>query len=167
MAGNHSCKSSVRSVSGLSGGFTFVELIVSLALLALLASVVMPVSDLMSRQNKEKELKQALLEVRHAIDAYKIASDRSEVPEQFRTASGYPPNLGVLTGIADGKKVIRFIRRIPRDPFANKNILKAEDTWGKRSYVSEIDKPKAGEDVYDIYSLSMQIGSTGVSYNQW
>lgn len=150
-------------------GFTFVELIVSLALLALLASVVIPISNLASRYSKEKELKLALTELREAIDEYKKASDKNEIPTKYKTISGYPPNLSVLTGIYanDGKKMHRFLRKIPADPFAiDKNIL-PEQTWGLRAFLSEADKPKRGDDVYDIYSLSTQKGSNGVIYSAW
>jgi general secretion pathway protein G len=150
-------------------GFTFIELIVSLVLLALLASVVIPISDLTSRQSKEKDLKKALIEIREAIDLYKIASDRNEIPMQYKTSSGYPPNLLVLTGIptGNGKKTHRFLRKIPADPFAlDKNLL-PEQTWGVREFLSEADNPKKGDDVYDIYSLSTKKGSNGVVYREW
>ena len=153
-----------------SWGFTFVELMVSLALLALLASVVIPVSDLMSRQRKERELKQSLIELRQALDAYKVASDNGQIPDKYHTVSGYPPTLSALTGVSpteNPKQIQRFIRRIPRDPFADATIQRAEDTWGKRSFLSEANHPKAGEDIYDIYSLSAQIGSNGEAYSQW
>lgn len=150
-------------------GFTFVELIVSLTLLALLASVIIPVSDLASRQSKERELKHALREIRAAIDAYKVSSDKNEIPMAYQTASGYPPKLSVLMGIqiGDGKKVHRFLRKIPADPFAEQKNLSPEETWGKRSFLSEANQPKEGDDVYDVYSLSTQKGSNGVIYREW
>lgn len=159
----------LRSLSS-PNGFTYIELLVALALLALIASVVIPVSDLTSRQQKERELKQALLEMRQAIDAYKLASDRNEIPEQYKTASGYPPNLTVLTGIPssfDAEKPLRFLRRIPDNPFVEIKDLKPEDAWAQRSYISEANEPKAGEDVYDVYYASTAVGTNGISYNQW
>lgn len=150
-------------------GFTFIELIVSLALLALLASVVIPISDLASRHSKEKELKKALTEIRSAIDEYKIASDKNEIPMKYKTPSGYPPNLSVLTGISteDGTKTHRFLRKIPSDPFTGDKTLPPEQTWGIREFLSEVDNPKKGDDVYDIYSLSTKKGSNGVVYREW
>ncbi|OBY74843.1 type II secretion system protein [Acinetobacter gyllenbergii] len=150
-------------------GFTFIELIVSLVLLALLASVVIPISDLASRHAKEKELKQALTEIRSAIDKYKVASDQNEIPIKYKTASGYPPNLSILTGISaeNGKKVHRFLRKIPVDPFAEEKNIPPEQTWGIREFLSEANNPQKGEDVYDIYSLSTKKGSNGVAYNEW
>lgn len=151
-------------------GFTYIELLVSLALLALIASVVIPVSELSSRQQKEREFKMALLEIRQAIDAYKVASDRNEIPEKYKTTSGYPPNLNVLTGIPSSfqaEKPIRFLRRIPYNPFIEIKDLKPEDTWAKRCYLSEAKEPKEGEDVYDIYYASNTVGTNGISYNKW
>ncbi|OCY34596.1 prepilin-type N-terminal cleavage/methylation domain-containing protein [Acinetobacter pittii] len=151
-------------------GFTFIELIVSLALLALLASVVIPISDLASRHSKERELKKALIEIRDAIDEYKVASDKNEIPIKYRTSSGYPPNLSVLEGIPGergGKKTYRFLRKIPADPFAVDKNIPPEQTWGIREFLSEADNPKKGDDVYDIYSLSTQVGSNGMMYREW
>jgi len=152
-------------------GFTFVEIIISLLLLGLVASVIFPTIDLAAKQSKERELKQALNEIRTAIDAYKEASDNDKIPAAFKTTSGYPPNLNVLTGIPaknSDMKVHRFVRKIPADPFflADTNTL-PENTWGKRSYLSESSSPKEGEDVFDIYSLSQKKGSNGRDYDQW
>lgn len=151
-------------------GFTFVELIVSLALLALFASVVIPVSEISSRQRKENELKQSLKDIRQALDAYKAASDQEIISAQFRTVSGYPPNLNVLTGVPgqnNGGLPLRFLRQIPRDPFYDDAKVMSENTWHQRAYLSDPDKPQKGEDIYDVYSASTEIGTNGVMYSQW
>ncbi|WP_284085054.1 type II secretion system protein [Acinetobacter haemolyticus] len=150
-------------------GFTYVELMVSLVLIGLLASIIVPVTSVISKQQKERELKIALLEIRTAIDAYKLASDRNEISEQYKTESGYPPNLKVLMGVPNKyneNKVIRFLRNIPRDPF-NDQVKDPELSWGLRSYESEALDPKDGKDVYDIYPLSNDIGLNGVAYRLW
>lgn len=153
-------------------GFTFVEVLVSLVLLALLASVVIPVSDLVSRHAKERELKNSLLEIRKALDAYKEATEKNEIPKAYQTKSGYPPNLKILEGIPleenkQRENYRRFIRKIPLDPFATEKNILPENSWGKRSYFSEASAPQTGEDVYDIYSLSDQIGTNGIAYREW
>lgn len=153
-------------------GFTFVELLVCLVLLGILASIVIPVTEITSRNSKEKDLKRSLVEIRQAIDAFKTASEQNKIPKSFKTETGYPSNLKVLEGVKtkDGKIVVeRFIRNIPRDPFFEGNIenFSPEETWGKRAYLSDYDKPKNGDDVYDIYSLSEQKGTNGIPYNQW
>lgn len=151
-------------------GFTFVELLVAMALLALLASVVLPASDLVSRQYKERELKTALFEIRQALDTYKVASDAGKIPPAYRTLSGYPPNLKILEGLPSQQgrpDQMRFLRRVPRDPFFSDPHTPAVATWGLRAYASEADQPKAGEDVYDVFSTSTQSGLNGIAYREW
>ena len=121
------------------------------------------------KRNKEHELKLALTEIRHAIDAYKHAYDTKHIT-QMSELSGYPPTLDVLVdGVPDvlaNNKMMYFLRRIPKDPFASADIA-AKESWGLRSYQSSAEKPQAGMDVYDIYSLSEGTGMNGVPYQQW
>jgi len=152
-------------------GFTLIELLVTLAILALLGTLVVPVAQVTAQRRDEQELRRALREIRTGIDAYKKASDENRIA---RTAgsSGYPPTLALLVeGVRDlrspkGAKIY-FMRRLPRDPFNNDASLGAAETWGKRSYASEPDEPKEGEDVYDVYSLSERPGLNGIPYNKW
>lgn len=153
-------------------GFTIIELIVTLAILAILAGVTMPLLKLTLQRNKEATLTQNLMQLREAIDAYKQAVDDGRVKKNI-DQSGYPPNLEVLVqGVVDmkdpKKRIIKFIRRIPKDPMLNQNDTRvfAHD-WGLRSYLSEPDMPQYESDVYDVYSLSPMIGLNGVPYAQW
>lgn len=149
-------------------GFTFIELLVTLVLIGILASVVLPMASILTRQAQERELKQSLMEIRNAIDAYKVASDRNEIKAEFKTTSGYPQNLKVLLGVPNqyGNKTIRFLRKIPKDPFSDTQV-DAEKSWILRSYDSEFDKPQEGNDIYDIYSSSNKNGLNGISYRKW
>lgn len=151
-------------------GFTLIELMVTVTLLALLASAVVPFMQLTSQRAKEQDLRLALREIRTAIDAYKKAADEGRV-ERTADQSGYPKSLSVLVeGVVDLKdphsRKIYFLRRLPRDPMARAD-LPPEETWGLRSYDSEADAPKAGDDVYDVYSLSEKVGLNGRPYREW
>ncbi|KFC63152.1 MULTISPECIES: type II secretion system protein [unclassified Massilia] len=152
-------------------GFTLIELLVTLAILALLGTLAVPVAQVTAQRRDEAELRRALREIRAGIDAYKKASDEGRVAKAAG-ATGYPPRLEMLVeGVRDQKSPkqaqVYFMRRLPRDPFhANPDSSDAE-TWGKRSYASEPDEPREGDDVYDVYSMSEKPGLNGIPYNKW
>lgn len=159
-------------------GFTLVELVITLAIVAILASVAMPMLKVSVQRSKEAELKANLRQIRDALDAYKKAYDEGRVELKNIDKSGYPPNLDVLVNgivdksVPDGKKKIRFLRRIPQDPMRSRDDSSSRensrsDFWGLRSYSSETDNPTAGEDVYDVYSLSPLTGTNGIPYAKW
>lgn len=152
-------------------GFTLIELLVTLAILALLGTLVVPVAQVTAQRRDEVELRRALREIRAGIDAYKKASDEGRVAKAAG-ATGYPPRLEMLVeGVRDLRSPkqaqIYFMRRLPRDPFHSDPEATPAETWGKRSYASEPDEPKEGEDVYDVYSLSEKPGLNGIPYNKW
>jgi general secretion pathway protein G len=153
------------------GGFTLIELVVTLIIVGLLASAAVPLIELTVKRSKERELRSALREIRTAIDAYKRASDEGRIIKLARQ-SGYPPKLAALVeGVPDlrspEKRSIYFLRRLPRDPtFADENSP-PEATWGKRSYASPPDAPEEGEDVFDVYSRSERTGLNGTPYRAW
>lgn len=153
-------------------GFTLVELLVTVAILGLLAGLAIPSIEIVVKRNKEQELKSALREIRSAIDEYKKNVDSGLIESKVGD-SGYPPNLEILyKGILDKtdpdkQKKIYLLRRLPRDPFFPDQSANPSDTWGKRSYESSYDKPAEGKDVFDVYSLSKDVGINGISYEQW
>jgi general secretion pathway protein G len=157
-----------------SKGFTLIELIVTVSIVAVLASAVMPMLKMTVQRSKENELRANLRQIREAIDAYKKAADDGRIKKQI-DASGYPPNLEILVkGVVnekDAKKsVLKFLRRIPLDPMTPVENAKIEDlpnNWGLRSYNSDAAKPVVGDDVYDVYSQSQQLGINGVPYAKW
>ncbi len=152
------------------GGFTLIEMVVTLAIVGLLASIAAPLTETVIRRGKEQELRTALYQIRDALDAYKRAADSGRI-EKSVTSNGYPANLKVLVeGARDlrspkGAKIY-FLRRIPRDPFAMPR-REAEGDWGLRAYDSPAQNPREGEDVFDVYSKTRGKGLNGIAYSEW
>jgi general secretion pathway protein G len=146
-------------------GFTLIEMLIACAIVALLATVALPLAEVTVQRNKEADLRRSLRELRGAIDAYKRAVDEGRV-EKKADRSGFPPTLDVLAeGVKDLKDPksearIVFLRRVPRDPVTG-------EKWGLRSYASSADSPQAGDDVYDVFTQSAAVGLNGVPYKEW
>ena len=152
-------------------GFTLIELLVTLAILALLGTLVLPITQVTVQRKQEQELRRALRDIRHGIDAYKKAYDEGRIARSINS-TGYPKNLEVLVeGVPDLRSPKRaklfFLRRVPRDPFSGDSELADAETWGKRSYASEAEDPQDGEDVYDVYSKSERSGLNDIPYRKW
>lgn len=152
-------------------GFTLIEMVITLAIVGLLAGMAIPSAELVMQRAKEHELRLALREIRKAIDDYKQAYDDGRMQKKV-DESGYPPSLKTLVdGVEDAKspdrRKIYFLRRIPRDPLAMDSQGAPEENWGLRSYASEADDPREGRDVFDVYSKSKGVAINGVPYRQW
>ncbi len=154
-----------------SRGFTYIEIIFTVAIVALMATAIVPYVELSVTRKKEAELRHNLREIRTALDAFKKAVDEGVIA-QPADASGYPPRLemlveGVVNAQDPEQRPIYFLRRLPRDPMYEGAIETAAATWGKRSYDSPPDNPSPGKDVFDVYSLSREKGLNGVPYHEW
>lgn len=153
-------------------GFTLVELVITVAIVSLLATAVIPSAQLMYQRQRESELRDALRTIRTAIDAYKKASEAGRIKKEA-DKSGYPPDLQTLVdGVDDASSPkegvkIYFLRRVPRDPFWPDVMSSPADTWGLRSYASSAEDPQQGDDVFDVYSKSSRMGLNGVPYREW
>lgn len=154
----------------MSAGFSLIELLVVLAILSILALAIMPLAELSSKRAKETELRRVLWVVRDAVDEYKRLSDAGRIKRNIGD-SGYPKTLEELeSGMPDladpAARKIYLLRRVPTDPFAEPGLIGAK-SWGLRSYASPPDKPKEGDDVFDVFSLNDGVGLNGVPYRQW
>jgi general secretion pathway protein G len=152
-------------------GFTLIELIITVTIVALLAGAAVPLAELTVKRSREHELQSALRQIREGIDAYKRAWDDKKIARNANE-SGYPKSLDQLVnGVTDITRPdgaqIYFLRRLPRDPTYPDPRAPAATTWGKRSYASPPDTPSEGADVFDVYSLSPDIALNGVPYREW
>jgi general secretion pathway protein G len=160
----------MRLKRACEAGFTFVELLVVTALVAILATAVMPLAKVTMQRQREIELRRALREIRTAIDQYKDAADQGQIPPtSVRVGSdGYPPDLQTLVvgvraaGEGGSDRKLKFLRRIPIDP------LMRSAEWGLRAYEDKPDsKSWGGQDVYDVYSKSEGTALDGTKYADW
>jgi general secretion pathway protein G len=145
-----------------SAGFTLIELIVATAILAILASMALPLARLSIKREKEHELRYDLWQLRDSIDRYKDAADRQAF--QIKVGSeGYPPDLETLVnGVDVGGKKLKFLRKIPIDPMTGK----AE--WGLRSMQDDPTSDSwGGQNVFDVYTKSEGTGLDGSKYKEW
>jgi general secretion pathway protein G len=145
-------------------GFTLAELVMVVALIALLSTMVLPVAKFTVKRHKEAELRLALRLMRNAIDEYKRLSDQALIPITIG-GEGYPESLEVLVEGVDlvGQQTKRkFLRRIPRDP------MTGEQEWGLRSYQDDADSTSwGGQNVYDVFTLSEGTALDGTKYADW
>lgn len=146
-------------------GFTLIELMVTTAIMMILATVALPLAQVSVQRRKETELRQDLYEMRNAIDRYKDAADRNQIKVEADT-DGYPPSLQTLVdGVPLAGKsgvIIRFLRKIPVDP------MTGQANWGLRCAQDPPDSTSwCGTDVFDVYSQSTGTALNGTQYSNW
>ena len=151
-----------------TGGFSLVELIVTVALVSVLIGLALPLARNTIQREKEKELRQALRDMRAAIDRYKTAADGGQIMADAM-ANGYPPDLETLANGVDlltavGKKIY-FLRAVPIDPMSE---CRCNTDWDLRS---DQDDPTAGswggQDVFDVHTKSSGTAMDGTKYKDW
>lgn len=139
-------------------------------MVAVLASIALPLTEVAVKRSKEQELRISLRQIREALDAHKRAADEGRIKKSDEE-SGYPRTLeDLISGVEDIKdpkhRKIYFLRQLPIDPMTN-NSSTSNIYWGKRSYLSSHDDPQEGNDVFDVYSLSEDSGLNGIPYREW
>jgi general secretion pathway protein G len=122
-------------------GFTLMELLLVMLLVALLGSLVAPVVTGGIQRARESTLKEDLYALRKAIDDY------------YADTGAYPAELEELV-----KK--RYLRRIPPDPLTEKR-----DTWVLVR--SEDDKAAKSSGILDVRSGSQERASDGSHFKDW
>ena len=143
-------------------GFTLVEMIVAITILMILTGLAIPLARVTIKREREHQLRQALWEMRDAIDRYKDAADRGAF--QIKVGSeGYPPDLQTLVdGVDVNGKKLRFLRHIPEDPMTGKT------EWGMHSMQ---DDPTSdswdGDNVFDVFTKSEDTALDGTKYKDW
>ena len=143
-------------------GMTLVELIVAVAIMAMLATGVLPISRAMVKRERERELRAALWQMRDAIDRYKDYADRNAFQIKL-DSGGYPPDLEELVkGVDISGKKMRFLRRIPMDPMTH------TQEWGLRSMQDDpASESWGGQSVFDVYTKSKGTALDGTKYSDW
>ena len=156
-------------IRATQNGYTFVEIAIVCAIIAILASGILPLARVTMQRNREIELRRNLREIRTAIDKFKDAADQKLIAPTDLAASsdGYPPTLEVLVerdGAANdttGKR-LRFLRRIPVDPMTHSTA------WGRRSSRDQaMSKTWGGQNVFDVYTTNEGKALDGTIYSDW
>lgn len=152
-------------------GFTLIEMMISLALLATLASAAIPIYQRQEQQRNEEELRVALRDIRSAIDRYGQLVEEGII-EKDADMGNWPASLdllvdGVVNKKSPNKEKIYLLRRIPRDPFCDCDGRKNTETWRVRASTQAPGETTGGKDVWDVSSTSSQPGLNGIPYAQW
>ncbi|MFB0566762.1 MAG: type II secretion system protein [Candidatus Aminicenantaceae bacterium] len=156
-------------ISSHKKGFTLIEMLVTITILAVLAAAILPLTKIAIKREKEIELRRNLRLMREAIDVYKKMADEKKIQVEEDT-EGFPPDLETLVNgvqVPDqtgksSKKAVKFLRRIPKDPMTNSY------DWGLRSYQDDPDSDIwGGENVYDVFTKSSGTALDGTKYKDW
>jgi general secretion pathway protein G len=154
-----------RLLSRGTRGLTFIELLISVAVLGILAAVAMPLVQVSVARTREMELRHALRKLREGIDQFKAEYDKAktnavDARNDFKKRlsadrSGYPLTL-------DEMVATKILRRIPRDPMI------PDGKWVVRSFSDNPDSSLSdGKDVYDVRSASKAVAQDGTTYDTW
>jgi general secretion pathway protein G len=173
-----------------ASGHTLIEMVVTIAVMAILASVILPLAAVTRKREREIELRRSLREIRIAIDMYHELCMVSGVPGQAAPpgAAGsqmimlkidndlgrtcFPEDLdllveGVETNVPDYK--LKFLRRIPKDPFNSDGEEHDGYGWLFRSTTDDPDSDGGWDrkNVFDVRTASESQALDGSYYAEW
>jgi general secretion pathway protein G len=166
------------------GGVTLLELMVTVTILLVLASVAMPLSKYTSKRTQELELRQKLREMRNALDEFRrdwardgeilagpLCVKNKMTCKEVTGVTGYPKSLetllevklsGAEATVKETTPIRRYLRRVPLDP------MTGTDDWGLRCYQDPPDvKDWCKEDVFDVFSKSPDQAVDNSRYRDW
>ena len=165
-------------------GVTLLELLVTIAIVFVLASVALPLTKHTGKRSQELQLRQQLRQMRTAIDEFRrdwtrdgsiligpLCVKNKLTCTQVAGLTGYPKTLETLlevelsgekAAISETKPVRRYLRRLPVDP------MTSTQEWGLRCYQDPPDTREwCGEDVFDVFSKSEDVAIDQSSYRDW
>jgi len=165
-------------------GVTLVELLITLVIIFILASIVLPLTKVSAKRTQELELRQALRTMRTAIDNFRrdwardhnillgpLCVKNQTTCKEYTGIAGYPKTMETLLSvelsgaeatIEEVNPIRRYLRRIPVDP------MTASTDWGLRCYQDDPDTEIwCGEDIFDVYTTSQETAINGTAYRDW
>lgn len=131
------------NATGRQRGFTLMELLVVMTIIALLSTVGIVGYRHSTKLSKESVLKENLFQIRHALEQYH--ADRSR----------YPTSLAQLRDKG-------YVREIPKDPMTN-----SSETWRTELESADPDQPDAEPGIWNVRSGSQDISEDQVPYSDW
>jgi general secretion pathway protein G len=137
-------KNEQRTTNNATPGFTLLELLIVMTIIAILAAIAIPSFTANVKHAREAVLKEDLHTMRSAIDSYTY--DKQKAPQDLNdlVQSGY-------------------LKELPVDPFTQR-----KDTWivGQSDSYQSLDETQSGG-IDDVHSGSQQVSTEGTTYNTW
>lgn len=132
-----------RSASQSRWGFTFVELMIVMAIIAVLLAIALPIYNRSITRAKESVLKNNLFTLRTVIDEYTY--DKQKAPQTLNDLVG------------DG-----YLRQVPTDP-----ITGSSDSWKviQEDASNTVNQSQPG--IFDVRSGSDKVSLEGTPYSDW
>lgn len=124
-------------------GFTLIELMIVMAIIAILMSIAVPVYNRSITRAKESVLKNNLFTLRNVIDEYTY--DKQKAPQ------------GLQDLVSEG-----YLRQIPSDPMTG-----SSDSWKviMEDALNAVNQTEPG--IFDVKSGSDKTSSEGSPYAEW